>query len=255
MGACNGDLKSTENSGESAPNLIDKELTLHVLDSIGYVLNRPTVPEGFNVYYDCDSVVFMKRIIGDTIEIYQKGGYTPLYYSSTSKFDSFEHYIENYDPTDFTYLSKFYKDGRIILENPTHHILIVKNDSLFNYYADDFQYIDQAIDLDLKVMYDEITPHEANKKKQELRAQYSPVEKLDFIFHKDLFRHSKKVKLDSSMNDAYSYVTLKAQWVYEEKQCYSILLSDSTAENIRKSAYVFNEDFEFIEDENCIVKH
>ena len=148
---------------------------MYALDSMNYILNKPNLKKGFKLYYNCDSIAFMKRIVGDTIEIYRKGGYRPLYYSSIYEFSSFKHYIANYDSTDGHYLSKFYEDGRIILEHPSHYILIIKNDSLFNYYVDDSQYLMAALSIDF-----ELTQEKIDEKKQELRQKYSPKEKIRF---------------------------------------------------------------------------
>ncbi len=91
----------------------------------GIILNTVTPPAGFNVYYSCDSLLFMKGVFGDTIKIWTS---TSDWYQSI---DEFKEAISNPDFGVTQFAKDIDADGRIYVSTYHQTEFVYRNDSLY----------------------------------------------------------------------------------------------------------------------------
>lgn len=213
----------------------------------GIELNTVTPPVGFKVYYNCDSLLFIKGIFGDTIKIWTSSTdwYTNLTalkdrikneaFGKTRFIKSVDEYgrafISIYDQTEFIYRN----DSLFEIENSNP----IESASLVQLFSD---YFSQKIDEETyEVGLDSLRIIE-NK-----MAVYTP----KLIFTKNIFRKSKKIKLPRKMNFRGDTIVLEHQWVENGKTCYLIRIKNKEDGEETSYAYAINQDMRFVFWEGC----
>lgn len=237
--------------GFSQKFIEDKLKIQHVLDSLNISLNKPVPPEGFTLFYNCDSFPFMKKINGDTISIYTKGGSIPLYYASKYESDNFLYYLSHPDTSGVSYLSGFYYDGRIIHQYLSLEQFVFANDSLFSIRFNDDEYTKIAMNSVFEQAFGGLDSLKATKKINQARKKYKGFWEKNLVFTKSMFTVSNEVKINSLHDNYPSVVKLLKKWEENEIEIFHIALITYTSSGESVSEYIFDEKMNFIEWENC----
>ncbi|MDF2188086.1 hypothetical protein [Paraflavitalea sp. CAU 1676] len=229
---------------QTSPKL---DATMAFIKSKGIRLNTVTPPPGFTVYYDCDSLLFMKGIFGDTIKIW-----TPAV-DSHQELEDFHGIIENESFGVTQFAKNIDNDGRIIVSSYYQTDFIYRNDSLFEIrnsnparpgtlikLFDD--YFNKKIDKDT---YE--TRLDSLNKIEESQAVYTP----KLIFAKKMFQKGKKVKLPKKLNFERDEIELESQWQENGKTCYLVRINNKVDGQETTYAYAIDQDMKFVYWEGC----
>jgi hypothetical protein len=173
-----------------AQNSLKLDSTIDFIREKEIKLNTVTPPAGFSVYYNCDSLLFMKGTFGDTIKIW-----TPAteWYQDLEKFKEIIK-NERFGKTQFA--KSIDNDGRIYVSSYHQTEFIYRNDSLFQ-----IENSNSTPSEPLTELFSDFFSKKIDKKTFETRldslrliekrqAVYTP----KLIFAKTMFHKSKKVK-------------------------------------------------------------
>jgi len=223
--------------------------TIAFLDEKGIRLNTITPPTGFNVYYNCDSLLFMRGNFGDTIKIWTSG---MDWYQTLEQFKGI---IKN-KAFGVTQFAKSIDDnGRIYVSSYHQTEFIYRNDSLYEIensnptpsepltrLFDEYFFKKQLDEATYKVRLDSL--HQIEKS----QAVYTP----KLIFAKRMFQKNKlKVKLSKKLNFQGDTIELERQWVENGKACYLVRINNKKDGEETSYAYAINEDMKFVSWEGC----
>jgi hypothetical protein len=210
-------------------------------------LNTVTPPAGFNVYYNCDSLLFMKGTFGDTIKIW-----TP----ATDWYQGLEVFRETIKNKRFgktQFVKSIDNDGRIYVSSYHQTEFIYRNDSLFQ-----IENSNSTPSEPLTELFSDFFSKKNDKKIYETRldslhqieerqAVYTP----KLIFAKKMFHKSQKVKLPTKLNFQGDTIELERQWVENGKTCYLVRINNKEDGQETSYAYAINEDIKFVYWEGC----
>ncbi|SHN44536.1 hypothetical protein SAMN05216311_117120 [Chitinophaga sp. CF418] len=226
--------------------------TINFFRQRGIKLNTVIPPPGFNVYYNCDSLLFMRGNFGDTIKIWTSGS---DWYQSL---DQFKDIIKNQNFGMTQFVKSIDNDGRIYVSTYHQTEFIYRNDSLFEIRNSNPTLSEPLTQLfgqyffkkqiDKKTFEARLDSlHEIEKK----QAVYIP----KLIFTEKMFQTKKKVTLSKKLNFEGDTIELESKWNENGKTCYVVRISNRT-ENGEKTtyAYAIDENMRFIQWEGCTLK-
>ena len=230
-----------------AQNSVKLDSAINFIKGQGIKLNTVTPPAGFKVYYNCDSLLFMKGIFRDTIKIW-----TPAmdWYQDL---EEFKDVIKNESFGMTQFVKSIDDDGRIYVSSYHQTEFIYRNDSLFEIgnsnptssepltklFSD---YLGQKID---KETYE--SRLDSLHKIEEKQAGYTP----KLIFSKKMFQKAKKVKLTKKLNYQEDTIELEKQWIQNGKTCYLVRINNKEEGQETSYAYAINQDMNFVFWEGC----
>lgn len=210
-------------------------------------LNVIEPPKGFNLYYNCDSILFVRGNFSDTIKIWTPG----VEWAHT--LDQFKDVVSkpNYGKTIFA--KSILSDGRILVVNCMETVFIFRNDSLYEIedtVSKPKEYFSMLVDH-VSGKMDEITyRHKKDSIDLLYKDRHAYVPKL--IFAKNMFRQGKKkVTLSRKVNYEKDEIELEREWVENGKKCYLIRINNRFENEKTTYAYAINEDIRFIWWEGC----
>ncbi len=196
-----------------AQNSLKLDTTINFIKAHGIKLNTVTPPTGFSVYYNCDSLLFMKGTFGDTIKIWTSA---MDWYQDLEEFkDILKN--EHFGVTQF--VKSVDDDGRIYVSSYHQTEFICRNDSLF-----EIENSNPTPSEPLTKLFSDFFSQKINKETYESRldslrqieekqAVYTP----KLIFAKKMFQKSKKVKLPKKLNFQGDTIELERQWIQNGK--------------------------------------
>lgn len=213
-------------------------------------LNQVKPPHGFKVYYNCDSVLFMRGNFGDTIKFLIASSELPQEISDFKKSTK----KQNFGITSFA--KKILPDGRIVLASYGAKDFINRNDSLF-------ELIDTA-----KLSSPEMIKIATHFQSNDLSNQSATLKAFDSIFNylkensyripKLIFTKSSfknvgdKITFDKSQNFEGDSILLEKKWIENGKMCYVIRITNRSEFGSGISyPYAFNDSMKFIWWEGC----
>ena len=214
----------------------------------GIKLNSVTPPSGFNVYYNCDSLLFMRGNFGDPIRIWTSGG------DWFQNLEQFKDIIKNKEFGITQFAKSVDYDGRIYVSTYRQTEFIYRNDSLFeienpNPTPSDplTQLFDQYF---FKNQIDKQTYEhrlDSLNKIEEQQAVYTP----KLIFTKTMFQKTKKIKLSKKLNFKRDTIELEGQWIENGKTCYAVRINNKEDGEETSYAYAISQDMKFVLWEGC----
>lgn len=236
----------------SAQNLnADSAKIQHVLDFLSIKFNRPDTPEGFRLYYNCDSMAFFKKIHGDTITILTQASMTPMSFESDYEFNSFTYYISHRRSYPPSFPQKYMDDGRIEIVDYGPTIFIFRNDSLFIRESNDDKFLEKMFKIIDKHTKGKIDSAKMTREISIVREKYKPVWTTRYIFNKKMFATLLTVDIDPSLNPQKEKVTLERKWIKNGVNCYLILIEGKYKDTKTAVRYTFDDNINFISWEGC----
>ncbi|MBK7375575.1 MAG: hypothetical protein IPJ02_08470 [Chitinophagaceae bacterium] len=231
----------------SAQNSLKFDSAINFIKEREIKINTVIPPPGFKVYYNCDSLLFMKGIFGDTIKIWTSAmdWYQDL--------EAFKDVINNSNFGITQFIKSIDDDGRIYVSTYHQTEFLYRNDSLFEIgnsnpapsepvvklFSD---YFNQRID---KATYE--ARMDSLNQIEESQAIYTP----KLIFTKKMFQKSKKVRLSKKINFQGDTIELENQWIENGKACYLIRINNKEDGQKTSYAYAINQDMKFVFWEGC----
>jgi hypothetical protein len=218
----------------------------------GLKLNTVTPPEGFTVYYNCDSLLFMRGDFNDTIKIWTSGA---DFYNSL---DNFKNIIKDKSFGQTQFAKHIDNDGRIYVSTYHQTEFIYRNDSLYeieNSNPTSSKEISKLFDDYLfKQTIDQTTYNnrlDSLNLIEKRQAIYTP----KLIFTKSIFQKNKlKIKLPKKLNFMRDTVELEKQWIENGKNCYLVRINNNEDGQKTTYAYAINDDMQFVFWQGCITK-
>ena len=230
-----------------AQNSLKFDSTINFIKEKGIKVNTVTPPYGFKVFYNCDSLLFLKGIFGDTIKIWTSAmdWYQDL--------EEFKDIIKNESFGETQFVKSIDSDGRIYVSFYHQTEFIYRTDSLFEIgnsnptpsepltklFSDFFS---QKID---KETYE--TRLDSLHKIEEKQAVYTP----KLIFTKKMFQKNKKIKLSKIVNFQGDTIELERRWVENGKTCYLVRINNKQDGQETSYAYAISQDMRFVLWEGC----
>jgi hypothetical protein len=217
------------------------------LDSNHIVLNTLTPPYGYSVYYNCDSMLFIRGDFSDTIKIWTVGlewAYTLSQFKDLTLTPSYRKNV---------FAKSLMSDGRILVDTYTETQFIFRNDSLYQ-IEDTVSLPQEYFDLTVKNTLGLIPDAVVKPLKDSIESLYKDrhiyVPKL--IFTKGMFKPGKtKVKLSKKVNYMQDEIELESQWIEGQKKCYVIRINNRFKGEKTSYAYAIDEDLKFIWWQGC----
>jgi hypothetical protein len=214
-------------------------------------LNTLEVPKGYAVFYNCDSMLFVRGDFADTIKIWTPG----VEWAHT--LEQFSHVIKKPEFGRTTFAKSILSDGRILVANYTETNFIFRNDSLFQVedtVSKPQEYYTMMVDNMLGKI-DKLT-YKRYKDSIDLlyKDRHAYVPKL--IFAKNMFQQGKKkVKLSPKLNYEQDEIELEQEWEEDQKKCYLVRINNGKGKEKTSYAYAINEDMKFVWWEGCRNRH
>jgi glycerol-3-phosphate cytidylyltransferase-like family protein len=213
-------------------------------------LNVLEPPKGYNIFYNCDSMLFVRGDFSDTIKIW-----TP----SSEWNQTLQQFLKivgepNYGKTVFA--KSILSDGRISVVTYSETVFVYRNDSL--YEVDDTVslptlYTDMIVDLVLGKIDENVIKRKKDSIDLLYKDRHAYVPKL--IYVKGMFQNGKKkVKLSSKFNYEKDEIELEQEWTEDGKKCYLVRINNRFEKQKTTYAYAINEDMKFVWWEGCNVQ-
>ena len=210
-------------------------------------LNILKPPKGYETYYNCDSMLFVRGNFDDTIKIWTPG---------IEWMHTLEQFKEVANKPEFgktVFPKSISSDGRILVDSYMETVFVFRNDSLYQiedtvskppeYYSTMVDHVMGKID---KAIFTQKTDSIDLLYKD--RHSYLP----KLIFAKGMFQHGKKkVKLTRRFNYEQDEIELEREWVENGKKCYVVRINNQRENEKTSYAYAINEDLKFIWWEGC----
>ena len=205
------------------------------------VFNSPTCPEGFEYFQNCNEIHAYRKIIGDTIIVYSRGG------SIAEDIEALNKSIQEERFNIYSYPKEIQNNGTIIIQKMRKWTFLSRNDTLYlldNY--DKRKRIENSKILSA-FLTGEISETEFNKQTKDNESKdFGFVPKFKMIYFKGIFDKKNNYKFNVNQNFREEDVTLLKSWNENDKTYYKINLKTWTA-----GKFVISEDFEFINTEIC----
>lgn len=223
--------------------------TINFIREQGIKLNTVIPPPGFSVFYNCDSLLFMRGNFGDTIKIWTSA---MDWYRTLEEFKPITKY-KRFGKTEF--VKSIDLNGRIFVSSYHQTEFIYRNDSLLeiensnptptapltNLFSARFK--KEIDDSTYKARYDSLTAAEKGQ------AIHTP----KLIFTKTMFqKNRKKVKLSKKINFEGDTIILEHEWNENGKKCYLVRINNKDEDGEETSyAYAIDDDMKFVSWEGC----
>jgi len=231
----------------SSQDTIEYNSTQKYFDSNHITLNVLTPPPGYSIYYNCDSVLFVRGDFTDTIKIWTVG----LEWAYT--FQQFNDLIATPSYGKNIFAKSIMSDGRILVDTYSETQFIFRNDSL--YEIEDTvslpqEYFDLMVKHTLGLITDSIFRPQKDSIESLYKNRHTYIPKL--IFAKDMFKSGKKkIKLAKKVNYMQDEIELESQWIEKQKKCYVVRINNRFKGEKTSYAYAINEDMKFIWWQGC----
>jgi hypothetical protein len=217
------------------------------LASMSIPLNHVQPKPGFTLYYNCDSLLFMRGDFGDTIKIWtpaMEWGHT---------LDEFKDIVKDSSFGKTVFPKYIHPDGRIFVATYSETQFIYRNDSLFQ-IEDTVSLPKEYFEVMVQEVQGLIADTTAKRIKDSIGEMYKDrhayLPKL--IYAKYMFRNGKKkVKLSNRVNYERDEIVLENEWVEDSKKCFVIRINNREDGEKTSYAYALNEDMRFVWWEGC----
>ncbi|PWV55592.1 hypothetical protein [Chitinophaga sp. S165] len=229
-------------------NSTDFGATMNFLREQGIKLNTVTPPAGFRVYYNCDSLLFMRGNFGDTIKIWTSGS---DWYQSL---EAFKETIKNQSFGITQFVKSIDDDGRIYVSTYHQTTFIYRKDSLFQ-----IENSTPTLSEPLTQLFGQyFLKRQIDKKTYEARLDsLHEIEKSQavyipkLIFAKGMFQTKKEVTLSKDLNFEGDTIELENEWTENGKTCYMVRINNTENGQNTTYAYAIDENMRFIHWEGC----
>jgi hypothetical protein len=217
------------------------------LASMNISLNQVQPMPGFTLFYNCDSMLFMRGDFGDTIKIWTPAlewGY---------HLDEFKEIVNDTSFGRTIFPKSIHSDGRIFVATYFETQLIYRNDSLFQ-IDDTVSRPEEYFEVMVKEAQGLIADATAKRIKDSIdeiyKDKHAYVPKL--IYAKNMFKNGKKkVKLPKRVNYMGDEIELENEWMEGSKKCFVIRINNREDGEKTTYAYALNEDMRFVWWEGC----
>ncbi len=211
------------------------------IDKNNIVFNSPACPEGFEYFQNCNEIHAYRKVIGDTIIIFSRGG------SIAEDIESLTESIQDERFNIYRYPKKVQKNGTIIIQEMRKWTFLARNDTLYLLDEYDERKSEEQIKIMNAFFKGKITESEFKIQVDENESKdfgFKP--KFKMIFFKGIFDKSDDYSFNVNQNFREENVTLLTSWKENDRTFYKINLKTWTA-----GKYIITEDFEFINTEIC----
>lgn len=230
-----------------AQNSLKHDSAIRFLEDQRIKLNSVTPPAGFTVYYNCDSLLFMKGVFGDTIKIWTT---VTDWYQDLKEFKDI---IKNESFGKTQFVKDVDHDGRFYVSTYHQTEFIYRNDSLF-----EIGNSNPAPSGPIMELFSDYFSEKIDKKvyKRRLDSLHQIGEKLavytpKLIFAKNMFQQTNKLKLPKEVNFQEDTIELERQWSQNGKTCYLVRIKNKLDGQETTYAYAINQDMKFVFWEGC----
>jgi hypothetical protein len=210
-------------------------------------LNVIEPPKGFNLFYNCDSMLFVRGDFSDTIKIWTPGT------EWAHTLAQFKEIMSKSEYGKTVFAKSIMSDGRILVVNSMETLFIFRNDSLYQIedtVSKPKEYYSMLVDHMLGRMDEKTYKHRKDSIDVLYRDRHAYVPKL--IFSKNMFGQGKrKVRLSAKVNYEKDEIELEREWVENGKKCYLVRINNRFEKEKTSYAYAINEDIKFIWWEGC----
>ena len=230
-------------------NSANFDSTINFFRKQGIILNTVIPPPGFKIYYNCDSLLFMRGSFGDTIKIWTSGS------DWYQNLDQFKEIMKNQSFGKTQFAKNIDNDGRIYVSTYHQTEFIYRNDSLF-----EIGNSNPTPSEPLTQLFDQyFFKHQIDKKTYEARLDsLHEIEKKQtvytpkLIFAKKMFQTKKKVTPAKKLNFEGDTLELENKWTENGRTCYIVRINNKTEDGEKTSyAYAIDENMRFIQWEGC----
>lgn len=208
-------------------------------------LNTLQVPAGYTVYYNCDSLLFVRGNFGDTIKIWTLG----MQWAHT--LGAFKEVKKNPEFGRSVFIKSVLSDGRILVDFYRETMFIHRRDSLYELVdtsSKPAEYTTMIVDRTMGFIDDARFKQMKDSLDSIYAGKHTYSAKL--IFTATLFSRGKpKVKLSKTLNFEEDEIILERTWKEDNKTCYLIRINNYFGKE--KTSYAFNEDMKFVWWEDC----
>ena len=210
-------------------------------------LNTIKPREGYVVYYNCDSMLFVRGDFSDTIKIWTPG----IEWAHT--LEQFRDVLDKPEYGKTVFAKSILPDGRILVDTYMETVFIWRNDSLYQ-IEDTVSKPPEYFSLTVDHVLGKIDDATFSRKKDSIELLYEGrhayVPKL--IFARNMFSNGKKkIKLSKKFNYEQDEIELGREWVENNKKCFIIRINNKLGKEKTSYAYAISEDIKFVFWEGC----
>ncbi len=203
--------------------------------------NSPICPEGFEHFQNCKEINAYRKISGDTIIIYSRGG------SIAEDIETLNESIKDQRFNIFRYPLNKQSNGTIVVQEMRKWTFLSRNDTL--YLFDEFDEIKSAEFIKIMSAFYKGKISEAEYKKQTEENEKKDlgfIPQFKMIYFKGIFDDTNVYQFDENQNFKEEKVTLLKTWENKGVCYFKIDLETWTA-----GEYIISDDFKFINTEIC----
>jgi len=210
-------------------------------------LNVLQPQKGYSIYYNCDSMLFVRGDFSDTIKILTPG----LEWGQT--LDEFKETMTKPEYGKTIFAKTILSDGRVFVDTYKETQFIFRNDSLFE-IIDTVSWPPAYFDLTVRHVQGLVDDATYKAKTDSIELIYADkhayIPKL--IFARNMFRSGRtKVKLSRKVNYLKDEIQLEKQWNEDGRKCYLIRINNVENGDETTYAYAINEDLKFVWWQGC----
>lgn len=221
--------------------------TKSYFDSNHIRLNVLEPPSGYKIYYNCDSMLFIRGDFSDTIKIW-----TPAL-EWTYTLEQFKDIRTKPEYGKTVFPNSILNDGRILVDTYGETMFVFRNDSLFE-LEDTVSKPQMYFDIMVKHTMGEVNDSDFKRITDSVdliyRDKHVFVSKL--IFAKNMFKSGrKKIKLSKNVNYLRDEIELEREWTENSRKCFVVRINNGSGDDRTSYAYAINEDLKFIWWEGC----
>ena len=213
-------------------------------------LNKVNPPKGFKVYYNCDSMLFLRGNFKDTIKIWTPSVGQP------QELKIFKETLKDKDYGITVFAEQIFDDGRIMVEYYHQTEFIFRKDSLYQ-IENTVKYPQEIIIKNIKLLMDStITQKEFDSIQDSVLKEFKKISiyKPKLIFTKNMFKGKiKKVRLSKKFNFKEDTIILENKFIKNGLNCHTVRIDNDKYDT--NYAYIINEKMEFIQWQGCVLKN
>jgi hypothetical protein len=196
--------------------------------------------DGRTQFFNCDSMVVLKKTNKDTIMYWTTASLTPLEINEAEEWIKSENVIKN------GYINAIHPDGRINFIILSKRTFVSRNDSLFE--KDDYYNISEDSLMSLYNSWLFLSKNEQEEEYYSDLINKNTLYSYKLIFTPSLFYENDTVQ-SKSVHFKNDVIILNGYWKIDDINYYQITVEN----NIKKTkySYRFDENFKFIDLEGC----
>lgn len=205
------------------------------------IFNSPKCPDGFEHFQNCNEIQAYRKIIGDTLILYSRGG------SIAEDIETLNESIKDERFNIYRYPLSTQENGTIIIQEMRKWIFLSRNDTLYLFDEYDERKSEEYLKIMDTFFKGKISESEYQRKaKENEQKNYGFIPKFKAIYFKGIFAESTEYTFNKKQNFREEKVQLWKTWKNNDKNYYKINLTTWTA-----GEFVISEDLEFINTEIC----